>query len=129
VAKDCARDELLVRARRKGDIEKLFPKAKVRRDPRADYLFRAPVKKTEIAAALANEVNRVTYSNFKDSVKDDDLHTAYLKTWSALGSVQDGFDLWPKSYARDYADMALTRSSRIYGRRSQGRLFPGNKKT
>ena len=88
VSKDCARDELLVRARRKGDIEKIFPSAKVVRTPKGDYLFRAVIKRTEIAAALDGEVRRITYGNFKDSVKDDALHNAYLRVWTAMASVQ-----------------------------------------
>jgi hypothetical protein len=90
VSKDCARDEVLVRARRKGDIKKLFPEAMVKRDDDADYLFRAPIKRAELSAALAREVERVTYANFKDSVRDDRLHSAYLRVWSALADLQPG---------------------------------------
>lgn len=93
VSKDCARDELLVRARRKGDIEKVFPEAAVRRDARADYLFRAVVKRREIANALAGEVQRIAYGNFKDSVDDGNaagrrLHDAYMRVWSAMATLQ-----------------------------------------
>ena len=70
VSKDCARDEVLVRARRKGDIEKIFPKAKVTRYTKSDYLYRAAVKRDEVKKALAGEVDRVTYDNFKSSVAD-----------------------------------------------------------
>lgn len=90
VAKDCARDELLVRARRKGDIEKVFPEAKVRRDDGTDYLYRAPIKRDVIAKAMAGEVARINYPNFKDSVTDDRLHNAYLRVWTAMASLQPG---------------------------------------
>lgn len=89
VAKECARDELLVRARRKGDIEKVFPGAKVRKGEFTDYAYRAPVKKTEIASAMAGEINRVTYTNFKDSVTDDKLHGAYSRVWAAMATEQE----------------------------------------
>lgn len=95
VAKDCSRDELLVRARRKGDIEKVFPKAKVKRNAKADYLYRAAVKKSVIADALKGEVDRITYPNFKSSVKDNKLHMAYMRVWSALGPLQENWDEWP----------------------------------
>jgi len=95
VSKDCARDELLVRARRKGDIEKLFPKAKVKRNAKADYLYRAAIKKSAIAEALKGEVDRVTYPNFKSSVTDAKLHGAYMRVWSALGPLQENWDEWP----------------------------------
>ena len=88
VSKDCPRDSLLVRARRKGDIERIFPDAKVTRTPDADYLFRAVVKRTEIASALAGEVRRVNYDNFKDSVRNRKLHDAYLRVWTAMSSLQ-----------------------------------------
>lgn len=90
VDKDCARDEVLVRARRPGDIEKLWPGAKVDRDAGTDYLFRAKVKRDDVKAALAKEVDRVSYANFKDSVADDRLHDAYLRAWGALLAVQPG---------------------------------------
>ena len=90
--KDCARDELLVRARRKGDIEKVFPTAKVRRNAKADYLYRARVKKAAVKEALAGEVDRVTYPNFKASVADPKLHGAYMRVWSALGPLQENWD-------------------------------------
>ena len=92
VAKDCARDELLVRARRKGDIQKVFPKAKVKRDEKADYLFRARIKKAAVVEALKGEVDRITYGNFKSSVTDPKLHGAYMRVWSALGPLQENWD-------------------------------------
>lgn len=88
VHKDCAPDELLVRARRPGDIEKLFPKAKVERDDLADYLFRARVGRDQIALAIAREIGRINYANFKNSVKDDKLHDAYSLCWVAMAGVQ-----------------------------------------
>lgn len=88
VAKDCGRDELMVRARRPGDIEKLFPNAKVTEYTASDYHYRAAVKRTELAEALVGEIGRVTYSNFKDSVQDKPLHDAYLRVWTAMASLQ-----------------------------------------
>lgn len=90
VHKDCRRDELLVRARRAGDIEKVFQTVRggVRRDERADYLYRAVVKAADVRQALAAEVARITYGNFKDSVQDEALHDAYLKVWHAMATLQ-----------------------------------------
>src|SRR5882762_5091492 len=88
VRKDCARDELMVRARRPGDIEKLFPKAQVTEFTASDYHYRAAVKQTEIGEALVAELSRVTYSNFKSSVDDRPLHDAYLRVWSAMATLQ-----------------------------------------
>lgn len=89
VRKDCARDELLVRARRRGDIEKLWPGAEVTKYDRSDYLFRAKIKIPYVIAALNGEVHRINYDNFKDSVKDDDLHDAYMRVWVAMAEIQE----------------------------------------
>lgn len=88
VAKDCARDELLVRARCPGDIEKIFPEAKVFESLDTDYRYRAVLKRATIAAAMAGEVQRIAYSNFKSSVADDKLHDAYMGVWTILSKLQ-----------------------------------------
>jgi len=88
VAKDCAPDELLVRARRQGDIEKIFKDVKVTRYTKSDYLFRAVVKKTDVIKALATEVEDIDYDNFKSAVTDDKLHRAYLNVWCELSHLQ-----------------------------------------
>lgn len=90
VSKDCARDELLVRVRRKGDLEKIFPGAKVIVSTTTDYRFRAVVKRTEVEQAIVGELRRVTYSNFKDSVEDRPLHDAYLRVWTTMETLQPG---------------------------------------
>jgi hypothetical protein len=88
VKKDCANDELLVRARRKGDIEKVFSGAVVTRYTKSDYLFRARVKVSAVSQVMINEATRINYANFKNSVKDKDLHDAYLKIWTAMAALQ-----------------------------------------
>jgi hypothetical protein len=88
VAKDCSRDELMVRARRPGDIEKLFPEARVTEFTASDYHYRAAIKKAAIKVALVGEIDRIVYSNFKDSVADRPLHDAYLKVWNAMSYLQ-----------------------------------------
>ena len=52
VSKDCGPADLLVRARRAGDIEKVFPNAKVTRQTDSDYLYRAVVVKQALAAMI-----------------------------------------------------------------------------
>lgn len=79
---------LLVRARRKGDIETVFPGAKVERTPGRDYLFRARVTREDVAAALAAQIEAITYSNFKDSVKNAKLKGAYSRIWSIMSDLQ-----------------------------------------
>jgi hypothetical protein len=90
VQKDCERDELMVRARRPGDLEKLFPElvGKVQEFTSSDYHYRAAVKRERVESIIAAEVRRVVYPNFKDSVRDDDLHHAYMDVWTAMAKVQ-----------------------------------------
>ena len=90
VDKDCAPDELLVRARRDGDIEKLFADAKVEVTLGNDYRCRARVKRAEVAKVLAERVAAIDYSNFKGSTRDDELHDAYMDAWHAFGKLQPG---------------------------------------
>lgn len=88
VAKDCKPSELLVRARRKGDIEKIFPNAKVTRYTKSDYLFRAVVPKLDVFAAINRELDDIDYPNFKDAVQDNALHRAYLDVWVTMSRLQ-----------------------------------------
>lgn len=89
VAKDAPEGSLLVRARRRGDIEKVFGRRHVvQEDDRGDYLFRARIARSEIAEVLERELGRVNYPNFKDSVIDQKLHDAYMGVWSAMARTQ-----------------------------------------
>lgn len=90
VQKDCERDEVMVRARRPGDIEKLFPElqGKVQEYTASDYHYRAAIKRARVAKMLTEELMRVVYSNFKDSVHDRPLHDAYMRVWSAMATLQ-----------------------------------------
>lgn len=88
VDKDCPADSLLVRARRAGDIESVFPKAKVARTVGNDYLFRAVVKRAEVVAAIAGEIEDIDYGNFKDSVEDKQLKGAYSSVWGVMSRLQ-----------------------------------------
>lgn len=87
VHKDCKPDEVIVRARRKGDIERVFPRkmrSKITKLLHADYLYRTTVKRSVLAEVMKVEIDRITYANFKDSVDDDELHSAYLRVWSVM---------------------------------------------
>jgi hypothetical protein len=117
VSKDCPKGSLLVRARRAGDIERLFPNAKIVRDTTADYLFRAAVPIEEIAAALVNELQNVNYGNFKSSVRDGELHSAYLDVWNAMARIQH-----PGPYS-ERRHSSPTRQPQFAGITSEGGVF------
>lgn len=95
---------LLVRARRKGDIEAVFPRAKVTVNAKRDYRFRASIRRQDVASAIADSICGISYDNFKDSIpkKDHERHTAYLRVWSTMEQFQrprrlpERFD-WPRN--------------------------------
>ena len=82
-------DRLLVRARVAGHIEAVFPKAEVFTDARADYLYRAFIDREEVAQKLSEEVREIGYDNFKASVPDQALESAYLGMWRIMNKLQD----------------------------------------
>lgn len=101
VHKDCQSDEVLVRARIKGDLEKVFndqnlfkanpglKPVEVTRYTKSDYLYRAVVKRDHMRAVMSAELDRVVYSNFKASTRDSKLHAAYNGVWSIMARLQE----------------------------------------
>jgi hypothetical protein len=81
-------DDLLVRGRKAGDIQRVFPRARVSVTPQADYRFRAFVARTDVAAAIAAHISGIDYTNFKDSVPDSDRHHAYSAVWLEMYKYQ-----------------------------------------
>lgn len=88
VHKDCEPDELLVRARRKGDIERVFGGVEVERTPGNDYLFRARIKREIVSSMIGANIAKINYPNFKNSVRQDALHRAYARVWSIMAALQ-----------------------------------------
>ena len=80
--------ELLVRARIKGDIEKIFPEAHVFEDDSADYQYRAFISKAKVAARMMLKLTEINYDNFKNSVKEIERKTAYSNVWIELRKLQ-----------------------------------------
>jgi len=82
-------DQLTVRGRIEGDIEQIFPDAKVEANKGTDYKYRAMVPRAAVAQALYDQVMDVDYPNFKSTVKEPKRHSGYMGTWSAMYGVQD----------------------------------------
>ncbi len=66
-----------------------IPGARVEVPPVADYLYRAEVRRVEVARVLAAKVQAI-YPNFKGSVADDDRHDAYMEVWGVMAKAQIG---------------------------------------
>ena len=69
--------ELLVRARVKGDIERVSD-AETYEDLNADYRYRALIKRDLVAKALAFQVSEINYDNFKNSISKDNTKDIML---------------------------------------------------
>lgn len=80
---------LLVRARVRGDVERVFPDADVVETPEADYRFRAFVSRAKVKKAAAAMVAAIDYPNFKGSVAELERHDAYMGVWSVMRSLQE----------------------------------------
>ena len=79
---------LVVRARRPGDLERYFPGAKVKKTIGNDYLFRAEIKREEVARVIGEYIMSIDAPNFKDSVSDQKLHDAYMGVWHTMARLQ-----------------------------------------
>ena len=84
------KNEILVRARIKGDIEKVFPEANTFEDKNADYRYRALIETSIVADKISNEIFKINYDNFKNSISKDDLNRtiAYGNVWKELYKLQ-----------------------------------------
>lgn len=116
---EAGKNKLSVRSRFKGDIERVFPGVKVRTTARRDYRFRAFIPQERVAQALADEVLNMGYSNFKDSVLDNDRHNTYLRVWHVMANAQEAAlkpkpkqrqqPLWGESNLGSFADQRSSR--------------------
>jgi hypothetical protein len=85
---------MLVRARRKLHLTKLFPKMKITESPKSDYRWRVSVPAKVIADLTAARIENIAYDNFKDSVKEKELHHMYALWWNDHYRYQTGPVKW-----------------------------------
>ena len=83
-------EKLLVRARIRGDIERVFNDASVFEDLTADYKYRAFIDRKTVQNEISKQVEGINYYNFKDSIskEEQERHDAYIQVWSALLRIQ-----------------------------------------
>src|ERR1700739_4814801 len=77
-------DKLIVRARCAGDIRRAFPEAEEEHLRDRDRAFRAAIAREAVAEAMRQSVSPIRYTNFKDSVAEEDRHDAYVEVWRAM---------------------------------------------
>lgn len=90
----CKKNEILVRARCREDIEKLKGllsdkyefSGKIIESPKADYAYRMIVSREIMAAFMATTAMELDYDNFKDTIPSSDTlrHDAYFDCWEAM---------------------------------------------
>lgn len=79
---------LLVRARRAGDLQHVFPDCEVVQLDGRDYSFRTLLPRALVAQTIADCVTAIDYPNFKNSVKNEPLHRAYAQVWGVMARLQ-----------------------------------------
>jgi hypothetical protein len=80
---------LRVRARVRGDIERVFPNVKVRERRTSDYRFFSLVSREIVARVMAEIITDIDYDNFKDSVEEKDRSKAYFRVWWEMAEFGD----------------------------------------
>lgn len=81
-------ERLLVRARRAGDIERVFPQAEVLVGAGTDYRYRAFLPRSTVSDEITARIKSIDYTNFKGSVKESDRHDAYMEFWGVMYHFQ-----------------------------------------
>ena len=71
----------LVRSRKRQVLETLFPNTTILTNAGTDYKYRVSVLKPIAMTAVVKEMQKIDYTNFKDSVVDKDLHDDYSEFW------------------------------------------------
>jgi hypothetical protein len=75
-------NELVVRSRRPEILEELFPEKQIKILTVSDYKYRVYCSKAEMSKIIVDRIGMINYSNFKDSVDDEELHDLYSDMWS-----------------------------------------------
>ena len=80
---------LVVRARVREDLENAFPSLKqdIIESTDSDYRFRLFMSKQFLCGVMNTKIMNIDYDNFKNSVKQNWRHDAYLAIWSIMYKV------------------------------------------
>ena len=84
------KEELLVRSRIKGDIDKIFPDSNVFDLENSDYKYRSYIKKSEVSEKIKDIIQNINYDNFKNSISknEDKRHSSYINVWNEMRKLQ-----------------------------------------
>jgi hypothetical protein len=74
-------EDYAIRARTKAHLEQAFPSKQIFNYKFSDYDYRVYCTKEELLGFVFTEVNRITYTNFKNSVKNLKLKAFFGDIW------------------------------------------------
>jgi hypothetical protein len=82
---------LLVRARRKIDLQNVVGDADILETPERDYRYRSFIDREKFKQIVVAGIDAITYGNFKNSVPEEyaDLHDMYADFWMMHRSYGD----------------------------------------
>jgi hypothetical protein len=80
---------LHVMARKKGDIEAIFPDAEVLSTPSGDYKYRTDISRVTVCNTISDELLNIGYTNFKNSINDLQRHDVYMRLRSHSHGLED----------------------------------------
>ena len=81
---------LMVRARRREALTNVVgDHVEVIENAGSDYRWRAFIDRNALATLVASRIEKIGYSNFKNSVRDSDLHDLYMNFWDLHRRYQE----------------------------------------
>jgi hypothetical protein len=81
---------LMIRARRKQILLDICGNdAEVIKNAGADYRWRTFIDRKVFSALVAARIDKINYTNFKNSVPDGDLHRLYMEFWELHRQYQE----------------------------------------
>lgn len=81
-------NELMVRARREGDLKSLFPNHEPIHTPNADYPWRIFIKRVQFIAVMIDQIGKISYFKFKPTTSGD-YHDLLVQVWARGLYYQD----------------------------------------
>jgi hypothetical protein len=88
---------LLVRARKRNHLKRVFgSKVEITETPKRDYRWRCTVPRDVMSWVMDWHCQNIEYTNFKNSVAEEDLHHMYSLWWSDHSRLQQDDLFLPK---------------------------------
>ncbi len=80
---------LRVRARMRGDLDRLFPEADIAETIDRDYRFATSLPRERVAQVISLHVSKLDYGTFFEAIPNEDRKQAYIQVWGAMYEEQN----------------------------------------